>query len=156
MLREMAANEVAVMNKERFRVNHETTGREDEFLSSRWLIKNGYDEKCTARIRGQNLPHKVRFGWLYWMRLDMHAVEQASAVGCQKPLNFHGLNPDAGKVSGQRFNLGMATVMHAKGLERVHEKIHRANVEKGAVRMTAELMEVLAYNSQKKPRRHHG
>jgi hypothetical protein len=112
--------------------------------------------KCRkARLNGFPLQYPVYAAPLYWLRLDMHAKECTAALGSHKPLNFVGLNPDAGKVSGQRVNLGIATVLHAKGLEDVHRVLHRENLEKGAVKLVEDLMGALGYKqgAVRRPRR---
>jgi hypothetical protein len=112
------------------------------------LYEEGRDRKFPARLNGIQLQYPVFFGWLYWLRLEHHAREKLAATGSSKPLNFHGLNPDAGKVSGQRINLNVATIMHAKGLGRTHKVLHGENVERGAVRMLEDFMSVLAFDGQ--------
>jgi len=142
-IREMVVNEIATREGEPVEVEHFG----DEYTNLE-LYERGLDRKFSARVNGIPLKFPVFMGWLYWLRLEHHAREKLSATGSTKPLNFHGLNPDAGKVSGQRINLTTATVMHAKGLAATHEVLHKANVERGAVRMIEDLMSVLAYDGQ--------
>jgi DNA-directed RNA polymerase beta subunit len=145
--REMVVNKIA-MNQGAITVNHFSSA-----YSSTELATSPLSEKQRARIRGIDLQHPVFAGPLYWLRLDMHAREQLASCGMFKPLNFVGLNPDAGNVSGQRINLGVATVMHSKGLEETHHRLHRANVEKGAVRLIEDFMSVLAFKGHSSRRR---
>jgi hypothetical protein len=117
------------------------------------LTERGLGKKMPVDLRGRRLTHEVFAGYAYWMRLDMHARENIGVTGNTKPLNFVGLNPDAGKVSCQRLNLGVGTVMHAKGLKETHRVLHRENVEKGAIRLIEDYMSVLAFSGQKRRRR---
>lgn len=142
-IREMVVNELSTREGKPIEVDHFGAEYRNEDLHAQ-----GLDRKFPARINGTYLHFPVFFGWLYWLRLEHHAREKLSAVGSKKPLNFHGMNPDAGKVSGQRINLNVATILHAKGLEQTHKILHEANVERGAVRMTEDLMSVLAYDGQ--------
>jgi hypothetical protein len=142
-LREMVVNELATREGKPIETDHFSQQH-----STAELHAAGLDRKFPARIGGVQLPFRVFFGWLYWMRLEHHACEKLSATGSAKPLNFHGLNPDAGKISGQRLNLNVATVMHAKNLVKTHELLHRSNVERGAVRMIEDLMSVLTFTGQ--------
>jgi hypothetical protein len=148
VFREMMANQYALQCGEPLRVEHLS----DE-QSTQELAAMGFGEKRLATLRGRELPRPVYAAPMYWIRLDHHAREQSSACGPTKPLNFVGTNPDAGKVSGQRINLGVATVMHAKELEATHAQLHEANVEEGAVRLTRDLMSVLAFSGQASRRR---
>lgn len=147
MLREMAVNKMGMP----VRVAHF-----DNKYSIKELSKLKTSKKVPVRMGGRTLMFETFAGPLYWLRLAHHAREKLSAVGSTKPLNYHGLNPDSGKASGQRVNLGMATIMHAKGLEQTHKVLHENNIEKGAITMAEDLMSVLAFKGQrKKIRRRH-
>jgi hypothetical protein len=145
-LREMMLNEMALQQGQPVRLAHFS-----HQLSMRELYELGFGKKTQLSLKGWELPLKTFVGYLYFLRLDMHAREQVSSCGLIKPKNFHGLNPDAGKVSGQRINLGTATVMHAKGLKETHRMLHIDNVERGAIRMVEDYMSVLAYKGQHRP-----
>jgi ribosomal protein L35AE/L33A len=147
-LREMMLNEMATRQGQPIRVKHFS-----DWPSMRDLVSLGFGKKTQLTLKGWELPLKTFVGQLYFLRLDMHAREQVSSCGLIKPKNFHGLNPDAGKVSGQRINLGMATVMHAKGLKETHRMLHIDNIERGAIRMVEDYMSVLAFKGQRRTRR---
>jgi len=146
--REMMLNALAMQENRQIRVRH----FDDEYSMAQ-LVAMGLGEKHPVELKGRLLTNKVFAGYMYWLRLDMHARENLGVTGSTKPLNFIGLNPDAGKVSGQRLNLGMATVMHAKGLKETHKVLHAENVEQGAIRLIEDYMSVLAYSGQKRRRK---
>lgn len=148
LFREMMLNRLSLKRGEPIVIRHFGGGP-----SMRKLVGMKLGKKRKTRHRGRVLPEPVYAGPVYWLRLDMHAREQLAAMGHGKPLNFIGLNPDAGKVSGQRVNLGIATVMYSKGLGQVHKALHEANVETGAQRLVEDLMSVLAYDGQARRRR---
>ena len=143
LLREMMCNRLA-----KKRGSPVVTDHWGEAYNMRQLVAMKLGGKRKARVGGRILDYSVFAAPAYWLRLDMHAREQLAHMGNHKPLNFVGLNPDAGKVSGQRINPGVATIMHAKGLGAVHKYLHHENIENGAVQLMGDLMAVLAYSGQ--------
>jgi len=131
-LREMMANQLP----EPIRVNH---------FSSNWsmkqLISMNLDTRSKLHISGQVTPFAAFVAPLFWIRCDKHSREILSAIGSEKPVNENGRNPNSGKLSGQRMNVGMSTVLIAKGMTKTLHKIIERNVEPEAAKLLTRAME---------------
>lgn len=110
-------------------------GHFNQQYSMEYLHDQRYGARCTLTVDGQSLPTKTFVAPLFWMRCDKHAREALSSTGADKPVNQHGRNPNSGKVSGQRLNIGMGTVLEAKGMKTLYQTMVRENVEPGALKL---------------------
>lgn len=137
-IREMMVNNALAGSGQPREVDHFSS-----YLSMQDLIDLGLGKGTQLTVDGIRLGQETFVGHLFWLRCDKHTREILSTIGRSKPCNQHGRNPDVGKVSGQRMNVGMATVMIAKGMTNTYAEIARRNVEPEAVTMLSRALECI-------------
>lgn len=98
-----------------------------------WLISNGLDKSVPVSI-GNKKVGDAFYGKVYWVRLNKHAIDIATAISYVKPICETGLNPD-NSSSGQRVGPDILTALRARGIEDIPRTLKEENIESEATKL---------------------